>query len=96
MIPYQRVQIYGTRGRIEIEIPFNAPNHCETKLWLDSESGFEEKLLPVCDQFTLQGDRFSLAIIRDEEVPVPLSDAAANMRVIESLLKSAASESRIE
>ena len=26
LVPYQRMQLLGTKGRIEIEIPFNAPN----------------------------------------------------------------------
>jgi predicted dehydrogenase len=92
---YQRVHIFGTKGRIEIEIPFNAPNDRETRIWLSAESGIEEKRFPVCDQYTIQGDLFSLSILRDESVPTPLSDAAANMRVIEALIQSAESGSRV-
>ena len=92
---YQRVHIFGTNGRIEIEIPFNAPNDRETRIWLSTESGTEEKCFPVCDQYTIQGDLFSLSILRDEAVPTPLDDAAANMRIIEALNQSAESGSRV-
>ena len=85
---FQRVHIFGTQGRIEIEIPFNAPNDRETRIWLSDRAGTEEKCFPVCDQYTIQGDLFSLSILRDEKVPIPLSDAASNMRVIEALVRS--------
>src|SRR5262249_20694305 len=33
LVPYQRVNIFGTNGRIEIEIPFNAPNDRPCRIW---------------------------------------------------------------
>jgi predicted dehydrogenase len=94
MVPYQRMQILGTRGRIEIEIPFNAPPDRPTRLWVDNGddlqgSGLRTEEFPVCDQYTIQGDRFSQAIREGGEVPVPLEDAIRNMAVIEGLLRSA-------
>jgi predicted dehydrogenase len=94
MVPYQRMQILGTRGRIEIEIPFNAPPDRATRLWVDNSgdlqgSGLRTEEFPVCDQYTLQGDRFSQAIREGGEVPVPLEDAIRNMAVIEALFRSA-------
>ena len=41
------------------------------------------------DQYTIQGDRFSKAILEDSEVPTPLEDALKNMRVIEAIFRSA-------
>ncbi|MCB1124329.1 MAG: Gfo/Idh/MocA family oxidoreductase, partial [Verrucomicrobiae bacterium] len=41
--PYQRVHIVGTKGRIEIEIPFNAPPDRETRIWLETHEGIQEK-----------------------------------------------------
>ena len=36
LIPYQRIHFLGTRGRIELEIPFNAPPDRPTRLFIDS------------------------------------------------------------
>jgi predicted dehydrogenase len=93
MVPYQRMQILGTRGRVEIEIPFNAPPDRATRLWVDSSgdlqgSGLRTEEFPVCDQYTIQGDCFSQAIREDREVPVSLEDAIRNMAVIEALFRS--------
>lgn len=89
-VPYQRVNIFGTTGRVEIEIPFNAPSDRPCKMWLQTgEDTIEEILLDVCDQYTLQADAFGRAVLNDEPVPTPLADAVANMRVIERIFTSA-------
>lgn len=89
LIPYQRVNIFGTQGRIEIEIPFNAPANQPTRLFYQNADGIEEIVLEACDQYTIQGDLFSQAILNDTEVPTPLADALANLRVIEAVFHSA-------
>lgn len=86
---YQRVNVFGTEGRIEIEIPFNAPPDRPTRLWLQRGATIEEIAFPVCDQYTIQGDLFARAILDDTPVPTPLDDALANLRVIEAVLASA-------
>ena len=95
LIPYQRVHFLGTRGRIELEIPFNAPPDRPTRLFIDSTGDLfgqpEVETFPTCDQYTLQGDAFSKAILDDTEVPVPLEDAIGNMAVIEAIFSSARS-----
>jgi predicted dehydrogenase len=89
LAPFQRVNAVGTRGRVEIDIPFNAPNDrpCTMRWQHDGET--EEIALPVCDQYAIQGDLFARAVFDDTPVPTPLSDAVANMRVIEAILISA-------
>ncbi len=87
--PYQRVHIYGTAGRIEIEIPFNAPPDKPCKMWYQHDGAIEEIVLPTTDQYTVQGELFSLAILNDTPVPTPLEDAVANMRVLEAVVASA-------
>jgi len=82
LVPYQRMHIFGTTGRIEIEIPFNAPPDKPTRIFVNDE--VEE--FPVCDQYTIQGELFSRAILENTEVPVPLEDALKNMSVIEKIL----------
>jgi len=96
LAPYQRVNIFGTKGRIEIEIPFNAPTDIPCRLFLEKDSVIEEIIFEVADQYSLQLEAFSLAIINDTEVPTPLSDAVANMKVIEAVFESAKNKSWIE
>ncbi|OQY18138.1 MAG: NAD-binding protein [Anaerolineaceae bacterium 4572_32.1] len=89
LAPYQRVNILGTEGRVEIEIPFNAPSDQPCRIWHQRQGEIEEIVLDVCNQYTIQGDLFSLAVLNDTEVPTPLEDAVANMRVIEAVVQSA-------
>lgn len=88
LVPYQRVNILGTSARIEIEIPFNAPPDQSTKIWIDSKNGREEISFPPIDQYTIQGDLFSKAILYDTNVPTDLEDAVHNMKVIEAIFES--------
>src|SRR5260370_13998631 len=88
--PYQRVQILGTRGRIEVEIPFNAPPDRPCRIFIDNGkdvfgSGITTEEFPIADQYTIQGDLFSQAIRQGGEVPTPLEDSLGNMMVIERL-----------
>jgi predicted dehydrogenase len=96
LAPYQRVNIFGDAGRVEIEIPFNAPPDRACKIWHETSKGVEEIAFEVCDQYTIQGDLFSLAVINDTPVPTPLEDAVANMKVIEALVESGRSEKWVE
>jgi predicted dehydrogenase len=94
LVPYQRVHFLGTRGRIELEIPFNAPVDRPTRLFIDDSGDLfgrtvTTETFPVCDQYTLQGDDFSRAVLENTEVPVPIEDAVKNMAVIEALFRSA-------
>lgn len=88
LIPYQRVKIFGTSGWIEIEIPFNAPPDKSCKIRNGNNKKIEEFELKICDQYTIQGDLFSQAILENKPVPTPLEDAIANMCVIEGIVKS--------
>jgi len=91
LVPYQRVNIFGTLGRVEIEIPFNAPPDQRCKMWCQTGTEIEEVTLEVCNQYTLQGDLFSQAILNNTPVPTPIEDAVANMRVMEAVVRSGAS-----
>ena len=96
LVPYQRMHFLGTKGRIEIEIPFNAPPDRPCRIFIDDGSNLfgsniVTETFPVCDQYTIQGDVFSRAVREDSEVPVPLEDAVKNMAVIEAIFRSAES-----
>ena len=87
--PFQRVQVVGTSGRIEIEIPFNAPPDRACRLWKQDISGeIQELEFAVCDQYAIQGDLFAKSIRNQTPVPTPIEDAVANMRVIEAMVAS--------
>lgn len=89
LAPYQRVHIVGENGRVEIEIPFNAPPDKSCRMWHQRGEKTEEILLSVCDQYTIQGDLFAQAVLQDTPVPTPIADAVANMRVVEAVVRSA-------
>lgn len=95
LVPYQRVHFFGTRGRIEIEIPFNAPPDRPTRLFVSGGDLFGSDIVtetfPVIDQYTLQGDAFSRAILEGTPVPVSLEEGIANMAVIDAIFQSAQS-----
>jgi len=86
---FQRVNLFGAEGRIEIEIPFNAPPDRPCRLWHQHKQATTEITVPVCDQYTIQGDLFARAVLEDGPVPTPLADALANMRAIEAVFLSA-------
>src|SRR5262249_16953735 len=73
-VPYQRVQICGSRGRIEIQIPFNAPQGEGTRIFIDDGSELAgksiaaEELAP-CDQYTLESEAFSRAVRGEISLP---------------------------
>jgi len=89
LAPYQRVNVLGTEGRVEIDIPFNAPPDRPCTMRHQHAGGIDEIALPVCDQYTIQGDLFARAVQDDTSVPTPLEDAVANMRVLEAIVLSA-------
>jgi predicted dehydrogenase len=91
--PYQRVQAVGSKGRIEIEIPFNAPQGGAMRIAVDSSgaidgSGIAVETLPHADQYRLQAENFSRRV-RGEDAPGwDVDDAIAQMRVIDALWRS--------
>jgi predicted dehydrogenase len=92
-VPYQRVQICGTRGRIEIEIPFNAAQGEATRIITDDGSALDgssiaTELIPPCDQYMLESEAFSRAVRGEIPLPYGLEDALANMRIIDALFRS--------
>ncbi|MFH1104512.1 MAG: Gfo/Idh/MocA family oxidoreductase [Actinomycetota bacterium] len=92
--PDQRVHLLGTKGRIEIEIPFNIPPDRETRIFVTS--GGDPPVAPATrtigfgpvDQYSLQATAFARAVLDDAEVTLPVENAVANLRVIERILRS--------
>jgi predicted dehydrogenase len=98
MVPYQRMQVFGTRGSIDVRIPFNAPPDRPCEIVVDTGKdlfggGQEILTVPVCDQYTIQGDLFSRAVLDGTPAPEPLEDSVRNMECIEAVFRSAESAS---
>jgi predicted dehydrogenase len=89
LMPYQRVNIFGTNGQIEIEIPVNAPKDASSNVWVRTKTGSEEIVIEAVDQYSLQAEYFAKAIIENSAVPTSLPDAVNNMKVIEAVFESA-------
>jgi predicted dehydrogenase len=92
---HQSVIVLGTEGKILLETPVNPPWDLPGKIFLQRNDVLEEIPLAACNQFTLQGDAFSLAILNDTPVPVSAEDSLANMRAIEALSEGARANSWI-
>jgi len=93
MVPSQRVQILGTKGRIEIAIPFNAPSDKPTKIYVDDGSDISGAVIRTLefepsDQYRVQGDLFSRAVRENTEVAIPLEYSIKNMAIIEAIFNS--------
>ena len=92
-VSYQRVHVCGSKKRIEVQIPFNAPLGGETRVFSDDGSALDgsrmhSETIPACNMYTLQGDAFSRAVRGEIALPYGLEDAIANMRVIDALFAS--------
>ncbi|HEX8250888.1 MAG TPA: Gfo/Idh/MocA family oxidoreductase, partial [Pyrinomonadaceae bacterium] len=93
LVPHQRMQFFGSRGRIEVEIPFNIPLDKPTRVYLDDGSDLSGKNVETIEfapanQYTIQGDVFSRAVRAGGEPVISLEDSINNMAVIEALFRS--------
>lgn len=96
LVPYQRMQFFGSLGRIEVEIPFNIPPDAATRIFLDDGSDLYGKNvetieIPAANQYTIQGDLFSRAILENTEQAISLEDSVKNMSAIEAVFRAAES-----
>ncbi|HEX7400133.1 MAG TPA: Gfo/Idh/MocA family oxidoreductase, partial [Candidatus Limnocylindrales bacterium] len=97
--PHQRVDIYGDRGRIAIEIPFNIPPDRPTRVSVVAggdppvDPATEVLEFPARDPYAAEVEQFSAAILEGRPAPTSPADAVANLEVIEALF-AAASEDR--
>jgi len=93
LVPYQRVQVLGSEKRIEVEVPFNAPNEMPCRVFLDDGTANHGRFkivedLPVCDQYTKQAEAFEAKILSGKIDQAPLKDAIKNMCVIDALYRA--------
>ncbi len=80
----------GTKGRIEIEIPFNAPPDKPNRYFLQ---GMEMNVgewteLPVSDQYQLQAEAFGRVIRKKQKPQWGVEDAIQNMKILDAFFRS--------
>jgi predicted dehydrogenase len=93
LVPYQCMQILGSDGRIEIEIPFNAPPDRPCRIFVDDGSALgggsaRAEVFDPVNQYTLQGDLFAGAIRNGTPLPFPLEDSVRNMKVLDAVFRA--------
>jgi predicted dehydrogenase len=93
-VPNQRIHVFGTEGRMEIEIPFTPPADQRPRIYIDDGSKLPNRYPEIIkfkkvNQYTLQGDVFSKAIQEDGELPLSLEGSLMNMAIIDSIFRSA-------
>lgn len=96
LVPYQRMQFFGAKGRIEVEIPFNIPPETATRIFIDDGAdlygaNIETVEIPAANQYTIQGDLFSKAILENSQPVISLEDSAKNTAVIAAVFRAAES-----
>jgi predicted dehydrogenase len=91
--PHQRIVLSGTRGRIEMPIPVNAPQGAKTRIVVDDGSSLDGSSSTVetfaeSDQYQLQGEAFSRAVRGEVPLSYGVDDAISNMHAIDALFRS--------
>lgn len=96
LTPYQRVNIVGDKGRLEVEIPFNAPLGERTTLYFDNGKKLADQsaraiTLAKADQYQLQAEAFGRAIRGEERMEFGVDDAILQARVLDAIFRAARS-----
>ncbi|HJX41548.1 MAG TPA: Gfo/Idh/MocA family oxidoreductase [Anaerolineales bacterium] len=85
---HQREDVCGTLGRIVIEAPFTPPFDAPARVWLHTADETRQLVSPAANQYQRMGEAFADAVFSGAEVPTPLEDAYANMKVIDAVFQS--------
>jgi predicted dehydrogenase len=91
----QRVDIYGSTGRISVPIPFNIPPDLATRIVVASGGDppvapdVEVLTFPPADAYAIEAERFAAAVLDGTPLPTPAEDAVANLRVIDAIFAAA-------
>ncbi len=92
----QRVDIYGTTGRVSFGIPFNIPPDLPTRISV--VAGGDPPVAPAvetiefapADPYAVEADLFAAAVLDGTPLPVANDDAVANLRIMEAIVDAAA------
>ena len=96
-VGHQKLEMIGTKGRVEIIIPFNAPPDQATALLIDTGATMDTSLarreiIPACDQYTEEAEAFALAVLGRKSIPYGIEDAIQNMRILDAIFASEKTE----
>ncbi len=86
--PFQKVDIVGDAGSISIPLPFNTYVDVPSSIIVNGGLGSRDVSFPICDPYGLMFEAFADALINGNDMPLPLSDAINNMKVIDAIVKS--------
>ena len=81
----QSIEVLGTKGRVELVIPFNAPADATTELLAGQG---RRETIATCDQYTEQAESFALAVLTGAPFPYGVADAVRNMRTLDAIFAS--------
>jgi predicted dehydrogenase len=89
----QSMEILGTKGRVEIVIPFNAPPDQHTAILVDAGATLDgslarREILPAVDQYTEEAEAFALAVLGEKPLPYGVEDAIRQMRILDAIFAS--------
>jgi len=89
----QSLTVLGTKAKLAIAIPFNAPANERTAITIDTGAPFDgslarREILPACDQYTEQAEAFALAVLGEQSLPWGIEDAIASMKVLDAIFAS--------
>jgi len=89
----QSLQVLGSKAKLDIVIPFNAPANERTAITVDTGAPFDgslarREILPACDQYTEQAEAFALAVLEKQALPWGVEDAIASMKVLDAIFAS--------
>jgi predicted dehydrogenase len=96
MALYQRAMVFGTKARVEIEMPYAAPADQSTRLLVDHGGQLagvppDIETIAPCNQYRIQAELFSKAVRKMGPQAIPLEDSWANMKVLDAVRLSARS-----
>lgn len=94
LTPYQRFNLVGTKKRLEIVIPVNAPQEEAVQIRLDDGSllgdgSMTSQIIAPSDQYAELVDVFGRAITGEEPLAYGAEDAVQNMKILDALFASA-------
>ncbi len=92
-VPFQRINIFGAKKRLEIVIPFNAPIGEETLIRLDDGTALDlssakPETIRACDQYGEEADAFARMVLGEEPPIYGVADAVQNMKIIDAVYRS--------
>lgn len=92
-VPHQTIEVLGTKGRLELVIPFNAPKDQATALCVDAGHSLDgalarREIFPPCDQYALEAEAFAQAILTGTPLPYGIEDGIGTMRALDAIFAS--------